>query len=176
MDSNGADHTHDDLPPVSWTSLQLWRALSFIVSSGNNEVPFNDLRDQVFDGKSKPIVDLISHDLLGFELANQSPGEVHGGGSENDAFWYVSTASPCVGVAFKHMLASPRWQLRMKALSVSVENEALHKAIDLEKCKVRAKEKRIETQKESLLKSIELGTSIDPSGDPNVESHADGGQ
>ena len=40
---------------------------------------------------------------------------------------------------------------------------------------LRKQEERVEMKKRSLLKSIELGTSIDPSGDPTVETHADGG-
>ena len=42
LDGDGPDNAHYNMPPTSWTPLQLWRALTFIVSSGNNEVSPGD--------------------------------------------------------------------------------------------------------------------------------------
>lgn len=141
LDADGTDGSHDDSPPVSWTPLQLWRTLDFITTSAHKVVPFSDLRDQIFDGYGEPIVDLISHDILGFELTERERG-----GGDREALWFISTASPCVGTAFEKMRSSPRWQSRMKELERSIQHEAMVRDIETDQAKISEHEHRIEVK------------------------------
>ena len=55
----------------------------------------SELRDEVFDGMAAPILDLISYDILGFQL---------GGKGNTDSYWVITPASPVLGEAFKSMM------------------------------------------------------------------------
>uniref|UniRef100_A0A7S4NHP1 EF-hand domain-containing protein n=1 Tax=Odontella aurita TaxID=265563 RepID=A0A7S4NHP1_9STRA len=133
---------------AGWTPLQLWRTLRCIAGSSDMSVPFATLRDEVFDGNSDPILDLMKEDVLGFEV---------GGSTDSDASWYVTPASPVLGQAFQIILAHEDLMERFSDMEQEMETQDKIKEVETELIRLRRERLIRDRRKVSLRSTVELG-------------------
>lgn len=145
-----------------WSQLQLWQTLQKLVESEEGmTVPFADLRDEVFDGNTTPLIELMNEDVLGFEVASSS--------SASGWSWEVKPATPALGRAFQHLVNNSRLKERFQVIEAAKENRDKLEDIEGERRRLRKERRRLEMRKMSLQNTIELGGKLGVESDEEVE-------
>ena len=145
---------------TSWTQLQLWHTLQRIVESESMTVPFADLRDNVFDGDTTPLLELMNEDVLGFEV--ESTGE-------SGLSWEVKPATPAMGRVFQYLVNNSNLKERFYEIQQAEESRQKHEDIERERRVLRRERRRLELRKASLLKTVELGKELRIRRDKKVD-------
>lgn len=135
----------------SWTELQLWRTLKRLVDSPDHAVSFSELRDEVFDGNKSPILDLMSEDILSFEVEVVTEGW----------FWKVTPASTALRLAFAEIVGNGALKESFDETERAEKRSEEMKSLDYELSMLHRKRKNLDLRKKSLLQTIELGKEID---------------
>lgn len=143
-----SDESNDD---ASWTQLQLWKTLERLVESPQMAVPFSELRDDIFDGDKRPILELMMEDVLGFQVDRSSDG---------GWFWKVTPASPALGKAFEHLVDDGGLKKRFEEIETAEEQIEERKEIELERARLYRERKNLDLRKKSLLRTVELGREL----------------
>ena len=149
--SSGGDSDDDASDDASWTQLQLWKTLQRLMESPNMSVKFSELRDDVFDGDKRPILELISEDVLGFQVDRSSDG---------GWLWKVTPASPCLGKAFATIVKDGVLKERFEAMELLEEQVEERMDIELERARHYRERKALDLRKKSLLRTLELGRQL----------------
>jgi len=140
---------------ASWSQLQLWETLQRLVASENMAVPFGDLRDDVFEGNTTPLIELMNEDVLGFEVENSTSSSSQGSWS-----WVVKPATPALGRVFHHLINNSHLKERFADLQQMQERREKLDEIELENRQLQQERQRLDMRKASLLKTVELGKEL----------------
>lgn len=132
---------------ATWSQLQLWNTLERMVESDDMKVPFADLRDDIFDGNTAPLIELMHEDVLGFEVESSS---------QTGWSWAVKPATPALGCVFKHLVSNSHLKERFSDVQQVKESRDKIEAIEREQRKLRRDRLRLDSRKASLLKTVEL--------------------
>ena len=136
---------------TSWTQLQLWHTLERLVESETLSVPFADLRDDVFDGDTTPLLELMNEDVLGFEVESSR---------ESGLSWEVKPATPAMGRVFQYLINNSNLKERFYEIQEMEESRQKQEDIERERRELRRERRRLEMRKASLLKTVELGKEL----------------
>lgn len=137
---------------VRWTQLQLWNTMQKLAESKTMTVPFADLRDDIFNGDTTPLLELMNEDVLGFEVENASDSA---GWS-----WEVKPATPALARVFQHLVKTSNFKERFQEIALVEEKLKKIHEIEEERTQLRLERRRLEMRKASLAKTIELGRSL----------------
>ena len=165
MRESGDDNAMNDNGDDAATPLQLWRSLRWMATAKRNSVPFSDLRDQVFNGQTAPILALINMGVLSFELIPSGTFDSTVGSKavyqgQHNSLWYITPKSGCLLKAFNHLTSSNRWRRRIKLMETAEQCEDEMDEIITQEADLIRKHRRLEREKASLLRSIRLGREL----------------
>lgn len=115
-------------------------------------ISLSELRDAVFDGDKAPVLDLMSEDILSFEVVNRS--------SDGGWFWKVTPASTALGLAFAQLVKNGELKERFHQVEEAEERNVEKKSLEFERARLYREKKNLDLRKKSLLQTIELGKEI----------------
>ena len=137
---------------ASWTQLQLWKTINYLVNSPDMAVSFADLRDDVFEGSKAPILDLMGEDILSFEVRRTG---------SSGWFWMVTPASPAIALAFARLVEKDSFVQLFDKIEEAEKRDAEKRIIDLEGRKLLLDRKHIDLRKKSLLQTLSIGKELE---------------
>ena len=140
--------------------------MNWLCASTNQAIPFSELRDQIFEGKDEPIINLIAHRILSFDTTN-SIAVQDTTAARSDTLkqiethmWFVVPATPSLALSFVNLKTSKSWQSRMLKFADFDQKELNLTEYRQQQRELGHKERMLNKRKHGLQKSLSLTHSL----------------